>query len=281
VELGVPRATLSRRLARLEKRLGVRLLRRTTRSLTITDAGEALYRHARIVLEAVHEAEASIRRGEASVQGNLRVSAPPIMNTSFFDLVADFAAAYPQVRLQVHFSTQHIDLQRDGYDVAIRAASQFEPGVVARTLVPFEFIAVASPKYLAAHGTPTAVRQLRLHRCLMGFARGELPGTHWTASGRKLLVEGVMFSNSQDLLCRMAERGLGIAFVPSLAVHTRIERGTLVPVMPNVLRSEGRIALIYPERELVPPAVRAFVDFMAARAPSALAPSATAIRAAR
>src|SRR5262249_54048142 len=117
VELGIPRATLSRRLARLEDRLGVRLLRRTTRSLTITDAGEALYRHARIVLDAVAEAEASIRRDDDRVRGNLRVSAPPMMNTGFLDLVAEFAAAYPQVRLQMHFSTQHVDLQRDGYDV--------------------------------------------------------------------------------------------------------------------------------------------------------------------
>lgn len=273
VELGVPRATLSRRLARLEERLGVRLLRRTTRSLTITDAGEALYRHARIVLDAVQAAEESIRQREDHVQGNLRVSAPPMMNAAFFDLVADFATAYPRVRLQMHFSTRHVDLQRDGYDVALRAGSQFEPGVVARTLMRFEFIAVASPAYLANHGTPASARQLRQHRCLMGFARGELPGTHWTAAGRRLLVEGALFSNSQELLCRWAERGLGIAFVPSIAVQSRLDAGDLIAVMPAVLRSEGRIALVYPERELVPPAVRAFVDFMMARASQVLAPS--------
>src|SRR5262249_13736060 len=124
--------------------------------------------------------------------------------------------------------------------------------------------------YLAAHGTPTTARQLRGHRCLMGFARGELPGTYWTASGRKLLVEGVVFSNSQELLCRLAERGQGIAFVPSLAAQSRIASGELVAVMPSVLRSEGRIALVYPERELVAPQVRAFVDFMIARAPKVL-----------
>jgi DNA-binding transcriptional LysR family regulator len=272
-ELGVPRATLSRRLARLEERLGARLLRRTTRSLTITDAGEALYRHARIVLDAVGEAEASIRRSDDAIRGNLRVSLPPVVSSAFFDLLAEFAAAYPQVRLQTHFTTRLVDLHRDGYDVVLRATSHFEAGLVARTLVRFHFLAVAAPAYLSAHGTPTSLRGLRRHRCLMGFARGELPETHWTAGGRKLQLEGAFFSNSPALLVRAAERGLGIALVPSLAVGGLLERGKLIEVMPRALRSEGRIALVYPERELVPPPVRAFVDWMVARAPTALLPS--------
>ncbi len=271
-ELGVPRATLSRRLARLEERLGARLLRRTTRSLTITDAGEALYRHARIVLDAVNEAEASIRRADDTVRGNLRVSLPPIENVAFLDLIGEFVAAFPQVRLQIHFSTKHVDLQRDGYDVALRATSHFEPGLVARTLVRFEFIAVAAPAYLAAHGTPASLRELRHHRCLMGFARGELPETHWTGARRKIQVNGAFFSNSPELLCRLAERGQGIALVPSLVAQSRLDRGQLVAVLPSVLRSQGGIALVYPERELIPPPVRAFVDWMVARAPTVLVP---------
>src|SRR5262249_19883593 len=99
-ELGVPRATLSRRLARLEERLGARLLRRTTRSLTITDAGEALYRHARIALDAVKEAEARVRPSDATVRGNLRVALPPLVSSPFLDLIAEFAAAHPHVLLQ-------------------------------------------------------------------------------------------------------------------------------------------------------------------------------------
>jgi DNA-binding transcriptional LysR family regulator len=273
VELGVPRATLSRRLARLEERLGARLLRRTTRSLTITDAGEALYRHARIVLDAVHEAEASIRRNDQAVRGNLRLSLPPVLGGVFLDLLADFAAAYPDVRVQSHSSTRLVDLQRDGYDVALRATSQFEPGLVARTLVRFHFVAVAAPAYLSEHGTPTSLRELRRHRCLMGFARGELPETYWTVGGRRIQLEGSFFANSPGLLVRAAERGLGIALVPSLAVDDRLERRRLVEVMPTMLRSEGRIALVYPERELVAPPVRAFIDWMVDRAPRALAPS--------
>jgi DNA-binding transcriptional LysR family regulator len=94
-ELGVPRATVSRRLARLEKRLGVRLLRRTTRSLVLTDAGEAMYRHARIVLEAVADAESSVRRSDGRIRGELRVSVPPLIHESFFGMLCDFAGRYP------------------------------------------------------------------------------------------------------------------------------------------------------------------------------------------
>ncbi len=268
--LRVPRATLSRRLARLERRLGARLLRRTTRSLTLTDAGEALYRHARIALEAVQAAEASVRQDETTVRGALRVALPPLVSPRLLDLVTAFVEAYPQVQLQAHLSTRHVDLNRDGYDVALRASGRFEPGVVARTLARFEFIAVASPAYLAVQGAPASLPELRRHRCLMGFARGELPETHWTAGGRRIQLEGTFFSNSPAMLVRAAERDLGIAFVPSLAAREQLERGELVVVMPGLLRTEGRIALVYPERELLAPPVRAFVEWMVARAPAAL-----------
>src|SRR5688572_13650308 len=132
-ELGVPRATISRRLARLEERLGARLLRRTTRSLVLTDAGEALYRHARIVLDAVTHAEQSVRRTDDVIRGDLRVSVPPMLNQSFNEMLSDFAHAHPEVRLQIHFSSQFVDLRQGDYDVALRASSELQPGLVART----------------------------------------------------------------------------------------------------------------------------------------------------
>src|SRR5688572_20662708 len=121
-ELAIPRATISRRLARLEERLGARLLRRTTRSLMLTDAGEALYRHARIVLDAVGHAEASVRRSDDAIRGDLRVSVPPMIHPSFFAFISKFATEHPEVRLHVHISTELVDLRRGGYDVALRAS---------------------------------------------------------------------------------------------------------------------------------------------------------------
>ena len=200
LELGVPRATVSRRLARLEARLGARLLRRTTRSLALTDAGTAFYRHAQIVLDAVAQAEDSVRPSEHVIRGDLRVSLPPIVDDALYTQLCDFAQRYPQVRLQVHFTSRHVDLRREGYDVALRGSSELEPGLIARTLRKDRMIAVAAPSYLAAHGTPRTRKDLRSHRCLMAFVRGELPQTHWPMAGAMVHVEGSFFSNELGLL---------------------------------------------------------------------------------
>lgn len=266
-ELGIPRATVGKRLARLEERLGVRLLRRTTRSLVLTDAGETFYRQARIVLDAVSQAEASLRRPGDPVSGDLRVSLPPMTSARFLDTIAEFVEAHPAVRLHVFFSSRMIDLRREGYDVALRATEQLEPGLVARTIARTRLVAVASSRYLADHGEPRRLSDLSRHRCLMGFARGELPQTHWASGKSKVSLEGAFFSNSPELLCRLAARGQGIALVPEISASAYLERGELVPVMPKVLRVEGRMALVYPERDLVPPQVRAFIDWMVARLP--------------
>jgi DNA-binding transcriptional LysR family regulator len=266
-EMGVPRATVSRRLARLEERLGARLLRRTTRSLVLTDAGDALYRHARIVLDAVKQAEQSVRRTDDAVRGDLRVSVPPIQDPGFFATVCDFARRHPEVRVQIHFSTRHVDLLREGYDVALRAGQLAESGLVARTLMRSRLVGVASPEYLAAHGTPRTRRDLRHHRCLMGFARGELPQTHWVPRRGQVRVEGTFFTNDVRLLAEAAVRGLGIAFLPLSVVGRYLESGALVQVLARILDGDSQLALVYPEREFVAPAVRAFIDAVVAAGP--------------
>ena len=267
-ELGIPRATVGKRLARLEERLGVRLVRRTTRSLTLTDAGETFYRHARMVLESVRQAEASVTRPGGEIAGELRVSVPPMTGARFLDMIADFAAAHPDVRLHVAFSSRFVDLRREGFDVALRATDQLEPGLIARTVARTSLVAVASPAYLAGHGTPRRLADLARHRCLMGFARGELPQTHWGSGRTRTALTGALFSNSGELLCRLAARGQGIAMVPAVVAGPYLKRGDVVPVMPKVLRVEGKMALVYPDRDLVPPHVRAFLDWMAARLPA-------------
>lgn len=264
-ELRVPRATISRRLARLEVRLDARLIRRTTRSLVLTDAGEALYRHARIVLDAVSTAQASVRRTDDAIRGDLRVSVLPISDPGFFAVLCDFAKKYPEVRLHVSFSNDQVDLLRSGYDIALRAGTDFEPGLVARTLARASAIGVASPAYLAEHGVPRTRRHLKDHRCLMGLARGEVAQTHWPFVGSgKFHIEGAFFSNEITLLLAAAVRGLGIAFLPFVIVAKLIESGALVQVLPGLLQGDSRLAIVYAEREFLPPQVRAFVETIAA-----------------
>jgi len=270
--LGVPRATIGRRLARLEEKLGTRLLRRSTRALVLTDAGQAFYRHSRIVLDAVTQAQESVRRGDERIRGTLRLAVPPISDPSFHALLSEFALAHPEVRMMVNASSRHVDLLREGYDLALRAGTLFEPGLVARTLVRDALVAVASPAYLKEHGTPRSARALRQHRCLTGFERGEVPGTHWPRrGGGKVPIVSHFVANEPPMLADAAVRGVGIALVPRFLVSSQLERGELVHVLRDVIGADARVAIVYPDKEFVPPQVRAFIDAVVAWAPGRLA----------
>jgi DNA-binding transcriptional LysR family regulator len=270
-DLGVPRATIGRRLARLESRLGARLLRRSTRSLALTDVGEAFYRHARMVLDAVEQAEASVRRSDTAIRGELRVAVPPFPDASLRGMLCDFAAQHPEVRMHVHVSSQLVDLRAGGYDVALRASTHFEPGFIVRKLRRVPILAFAAPEYLAQCGTPKTLRDLRNHRCLPGFARGEVPQTHWpVAGGGKTPIDGAFFANDMALLHQAALRGLGIAALPLMLCEDDVRAGKLVHVLPGVIEAESHVALVFLEREFLPPQVRAFVDAMIAWAEGSL-----------
>jgi len=262
VELGVPRATIGRRLARLEQRLRTRLLRRTTRSLALTDAGELFYRQARIVLDAVAQAQASVRNTGEVMRGVLRVSIPPVNDDALPAMITSFAKEHPDVRLQVDASTRIVDLLREGYDLALRASMAMSPGLIARTIQRDKVIAVASPEYLAKYGTPRSIKDLRKHRCLTGFARGELPQGMWRLGRSEVHVESAFSSNDIRLLREAAVRGVGIALLPRFLVSHLLEIGALVQVLPGVVEAENRLAVVYPEREFLPRHVRAFIDVL-------------------
>lgn len=263
-DLRVPRATISRRLARLEERLGVRLLRRTTRSLVLTDAGEILYRHASTVLGAVRDAEESVRRKSGAVSGELRVSLPPMNDPSLYALLCDFAATYPDVRLQLDFSPAYADIVGGRADVAMRASIDLDPGLVARTLGRSRMVAVASPAYLKKAGTPKRITDLARHACLMGYARGGVPDTHWPLlDGKKIRVDGAIHSNDIGFLREAVLLGRGIAMLPLLVIAVELRSGAMVPVLERTLGATSRISVVYADKEFVAPAVRAFVDTVA------------------
>lgn len=270
-ELAVPRATIGRRLARLESRLGVRLLRRTTRSLALTEAGERFFRHARLVLDALDQAASSVRVVDGAMRGTIRVSAPAAMEDSFIAFLAGFAHAQPDIRLTVDFSNRVVDLVREGYDVALRAvASALQPGLVARQIARQEMIAVASPAYLAAHGAPRTLGDLRKHRCLTTFARGELPQAAWPSRRRAVQVESVLSSNEPRLIREAAIRGVGIAQIPRFYIDELVARGALVQVLRGQLEAALSIAVVFVDREFLPPHVRLFIEQLVTWASDAL-----------
>lgn len=259
-ELGVPRPTVGRRLARLEEKLGVRLLRRTTRTMALTDAGEALFARARSLVLAVEEVQQAVRRRDDVPRGVLRVSVPPMQGVALGALAAAYLERCPLVQLVIDSGTRHVDLVAGGFDVAIRATARLAPGLVARTLSRVRLVAVASPSYLAAHKAPRRPTELSAHRCLVGFDRGEHPATHWPTSRGRVRVRAHFASNDLGALREAALRGQGIAMLPSATVWDDLANGTLVAVLPDRLVGEAHVALVWADREFVPAAVRAFVE---------------------
>ncbi len=264
-DLGVPRATVGRRLARLEERLGARLIRRTTRSLTLTDEGRAFYERATVALDAVREAVSSVQRNDGALRGKLKISIPPIPGPSFQAFVADFLARHPGVSIVIDASHATVRLTEESYDLAVRASAALDPGLVRRSIMEDRIIAVASPAYLAERGTPKSANELATHACLLDFARGRAPRREWPLlAGGVVRVDGPLASNDLHLALSAAISGLGIALLPESLSAAPLESGKLVRVLEDEVGAVAHIAVVYPERELVRPLVRAFADELVA-----------------
>lgn len=259
-ELGLPRATLSRRLARLEERLGVRLAFRTTRKVGLTDAGTAFYASARDVVRAVDDATRAVMADDGPPRGPLRLSVPPITDPQFRTMLVDFAERYPHVEVELIASTRHEDLVARGIDVALRAGSSLDPGLIARRLRAVAVFAVASPAYLARAGAPDTAAALTDHACLLGFRADDHPVTHWPLlAGGSVRVHGRMVCNDLLVLRDAALRGLGVALLAEVFCARALASGALVRVLPDEVGATSAISLVYPDRRLLKPATRAFV----------------------
>lgn len=258
--LGVPRATLSRRLSGLERALGVRLVHRSTRRLVLTTAGEELYRRARRVVADTDAAWAAVRQLDDTPRGPLRVSVPAD-HARVRELFLRFCEDYPEVRLEVSTSSRHVDLVGEGIDVAVRFGAIADPSLVARRLWSTRSIAVASPKYLKAHGTPRRAEELEAHDCIVGFAGETVPARAWPLRGGGTIPVRVRLACS-DLGLRVdaARRGLGIALLPERAIEAELAKKKLRIVLEDVVGTETPASLVFVDREFTPPQVRAFID---------------------
>lgn len=172
-----------------------------------------------------------------------------------------FAREYPKVQLEVIATTAHQDLQQNQIDVAWRAGPTLDPGLVARRLHSTRIQAVASPKYLQFSGSPTRLEDLAEHRCIVGFARGERPRTAWpTLDGGSVRVSPALAFNDLILSYEATLAGLGIALLPAAVAQRAIDKGQLQAVLPEHIGTESQISLVFAERNLMKPALRAFLD---------------------
>lgn len=262
-ELGLQKSTVSRRIASLEDRLGVRLLERTTRSVRTTEVGQAYYdRCARLVAEA-EEAEEAVRESQGEPGGTLRISVPSTGIEAFAPVMFDFVERYPRVSLEVVAADHYVDLIRDGYDLALRAGQLGDSSLVARKLGENRMLLVAAPSYLDANGEPKSAADLRHHECITQVHAGQV--AHWTiGEGKSVQVSGRVRLSSAGLTLAAALRGLGLAMLPDVFVKTHIEAGRLRRILPDLSTPSAGLYVVYPSRSHLSTKVRAFVDHVLA-----------------
>jgi DNA-binding transcriptional LysR family regulator len=266
--LDLSRGMASRYVAQVEAHLGARLLNRTTRRLSLTEAGQDYYERAMQVLAMVEEAEKSVARGAAEPRGLLRVNAAVVFGSRHLGAaVNDYLSRYPQVRIEMALNDRVVDLVEEGFDVAVRIARRIAPGFVARPLATSRVVALASPAYLKRHGTPRSPAELARHNCLT-YAYSTSPNVwRFTRQGRTqdVKVEGTLRGNNGDFTCAAAAAGLGIALEPTFIAHELLRSGKLVRILRGWEVDLYTIYAVYPSRQLLPPKVRTFVDFLVER----------------
>jgi len=259
------KAAISRHMNDLEHRLGVRLLHRTTRRLSLTAEGHAFYARCRELLASVEEAESEITSQSGAPSGLLRVNAPLTFGVLHLaPLWGQFTDMYPKVALDVTLGDRVVDLVDEGYDLAIRIAAMTSPMLVSRKLASTRMVMCASPMYLQKHGTPTHPKELESHRAVSytywtGRDEWEFTGPGGPVS---VHVKACIHANNGDT-CRLAAlEHQGIILQPTFIVGEDLERGTLVELMPEYRSVELGIHAVYPTRKFLPLKVRRLIDFL-------------------
>ena len=256
--LGLPRATLSRRIASLEADLGIRLLIRRTTRLALTRPGEELLKRAQRVVVDADAAWEAVRRLDDIPRGLLRVS---VTGPYLLRLFTDFLRAFPDVILEVQSTTRHVDLLAEGVDVAMRIGPIRDQDLIARQVHSDRLIVVASPDYLGRAGVPERASDLSRHECIVGFSGEWAPNPRWPLwRGGTVPVAGRLSANEIEHIRGAAIEGIGCALVASAVVAEDVGKGRLVPVLEDEVGAELPVSLVYADRKFIDPKVREFVD---------------------
>lgn len=262
-KLGVSPSAIGKAVTRLEDRLGVRLLHRSTRAITLTPEGSRFLERCRRILYEVEAAEKELMHVMDAPRGSLRISLP-LAGMLMMPTLGAFMRRYPEVKLDIDFSDRLVDVINEGFDAVIRAGDVSDSRLVSRALGAFELLLVASPGYLKERGTPCKPADLVQHVCLHHrfTTSGKLEPWPLTGAPGVPVLPVCAAINTIEPLIYLAEEGHGIACLPDFAVHRQLADGTLVQVLTAHTQHSGAFRLLWPSSKHVLPKLRVFIDFM-------------------
>jgi len=262
--MGLSKPVLSRRVARLEERLGARLLTRTARGAQPTQVGQTYYERAAAILADLEAAQEVVAQAVTQVAGPIRLSAPLSFGVAHLaPALAEFASLHPQVELDIELEDRNVDLVGGGYDLAVRIGNLADSSLVARRIAPVRKHVLASPAYLDAHGTPERPADLAGHDALVyGNEQWRFRvGERWETAR----IRPRMRTNNGEMLRAAAEAGLGICLLPSFIAAPAIEAGTVDVILRDFPLEEGALHAVMPPGRAVTARVRALVDYLVER----------------
>jgi len=265
-ELDVTPAAVSKRLAQIEARLGVRLFNRSTRRLSLTAEGEVYLESARRILDEIDDLDEQIASRQASPRGLLKVNAPLGFGRSYIaPAIAEFAQKYPEVALQLQLTDRPADFVRDAFDVAVRFGDLPDTSLIARKIAPNRRLVCASPGYLKLHGVPATPHELARHQCIVLRQNDATYGMWRFTKGRRsetVKVRGNLSSNDGEVTLTWGLAGLGILQRAEWDLARYLRSGRLVQVLEDYALPQADIYAVFPERHHLSAKVRAFVDFL-------------------
>lgn len=263
---GVTPVVMGRRLDALERRLGVRLMHRSTRGLTLTDLGEQFLEQARQLLRDFDAAEQAVAEGRSLVRGHLVVSAPAAFGRRHVAPHAPaFKARYPELRLSFNLTDSVVDLVREGYDMSIRIGEVTDPNYVAVRLFPNRRVVCGTPAYFEAHGVPETPEDLARHNCLaFNLQGGQQRGWTFVRDGKPFAVraDGDLDCNDGELLYGWVKQGLGIGWRSTWEIQAELKRGELVTVLDAFAAPSYDIQAVYPQQRYLPAKVQRFIEYL-------------------
>lgn len=267
--LEVSTSAVSRQVAELEAHLDVRLLNRTTRKLSLTEAGQAFYERCVALLADLDEAEASVRASAVLPKGTLRITCGVSFGVRYLaPAIAEFCARHPQVLFDIDLSDRTVDLVDEGFDLAVRIGNLRHQGLVSRRIGWTRAVCCASPAYLAKHGTPKTPAELASHECIT-YTHVPVPNVltfaDRTGETHSVRIPTRHRTNNGRMSAALAVDGLGISYEPDFIVAPEVRAGRLVRLLPDFEPPQAPIAVVYPSRRHLSAKVRTFVDFVAER----------------